>query len=219
MRDRLDLGEQFFLWEIATATAGALLRINPFDQPNVQESKEFTAKILDEIRKEGMVPEAGMEMSHGPLRLYLAGGASSVPQALSLFFEGAAQNDYLAILAYLTENEVNESGLRRIRALVKDKVRIAATIGYGPRYLHSTGQLHKGGSGRGLFLLLTSDTAEDAGIPGQPYTFGMLMRAQALGDFEALRKHRRRVLRVHLSGEAPAGLAALEEVLKSAIPG
>ncbi len=217
MRDRLDLGEQFFIWEIATATAGALLRINPFDQPNVQESKEFTAKILDEVRKESRVPEARMELSHGPLRLYLAGGASSVPQALSLFFQQAAQNDYLAILAYLNENEINESRLRRIRSIVKDKMRIATTAGYGPRYLHSTGQLHKGGTNNGLFLLLTTDITEDTGIPGQPYTFGMLMRAQALGYFEALRKHRRRVLRVHLSGEAPAGLAALEEVLKSVV--
>ncbi len=217
MHDLLDLAEQFFLWEIATATAGALLRINPFDQPNVQESKEFTAKILDEVRKEGRVPEAEMELRHGLLRLYQAGGASSVPQALSLFFEQAVENDYFAILAYLTENQINESGLRRIRSLMKDRARIATTIGYGPRYLHSTGQLHKGGANKGLFLLLTSDTAEDAGIPGQPYAFGMLMRAQALGDFEALRKHRRRVLRVHLSGEVPAGLAGLEEVIRSEI--
>ena len=219
MRDRLDLGEQFFLWEIATATAGALLRINPFDQPNVQESKEFTAKILDEVRKEGRVPEAAMELRHGPLRLYMAGGASSIPQALSFFFKQAVEKDYFAILAYLTENEANESGLRRVRLLVRDKARIATTFGFGPRYLHSTGQLHKGGMNEGLFLLVTSDSAEDAGIPGQPYAFGMLMRAQALGDFEALRKHRRRVLRVHLSGETPAGLAALEEVLKAVISG
>jgi glucose-6-phosphate isomerase len=215
MRDRLDLGEQFFLWEIATATAGALLGINPFDQPNVQETKEFTAKILDEVREEGRVPEARMEMSHGPLRLYQAGGASSVQQALALFFEGAARDGYLGILAYLTENETNERGLRRIRMLVMDRMRIATTVGYGPRYLHSTGQLHKGGTNKGFFLLLTSDIAEDTGIPGQPYTFGMLMRAQALGDFEALRKHRRRVLRVHLSGEAQIGLAALEKVLRA----
>jgi len=219
MRDRLDLGEQFFLWEIATATAGALLRINPFDQPNVQESKEFTAKILDEVRKEGRVPEAAMELRHGPLRLYMAGGASSIPQALSFFFKQAVEKDYFAILAYLTENEANESGLRRVRLLVRDKARIATTFGFGPRYLHSTGQLHKGGMNDGLFLLVTSDSAEDAGIPGQPYAFGMLMSAQALGDFEALRKHRRRVLRVHLSGETPAGLAALEEVLKAVISG
>jgi glucose-6-phosphate isomerase len=218
MRDRLDLGEQFFLWEIATATAGALLRINPFDQPNVQETKESTARILDEVRKEGRAPEARMEMSHGPLRLYQAGGASSVPQALAMFFGGAARDGYLGILAYLTENEMNERGLRRIRMLVMDRMRIATTVGYGPRYLHSTGQLHKGGTNKGLFLLLTSDIAEDTGIPGQPYTFGMLMRAQALADFEALRKHRRRVLRVHLSGEAPTGLAALEKVLRAVMP-
>jgi hypothetical protein len=183
----------------------------------VQEAKEFTAKILDEVNEEGRVPEAGMEMSHGPLRLYLAGGASSVPQALALFFEGAARDGYLGILAYLTENETNERGLRRIRILVRDRMRIATTVGYGPRYLHSTGQLHKGGTNKGFFLMLTSDIAEDTGIPGQPYTFGMLMRAQALGDFEALRKHRRRVLRVHLSGETPMGLAALEELLRSLI--
>ncbi len=218
MRDRLDLGEQFFLWEIATATAGALLRVNPFDQPNVQESKEFTAKILDEVRKEGRVPEARMAMSHGPLRLYPAGGASIVQQALALLFEGAVRDGYLGILAYLTENEANERGLRRIRILVGDRMRIATTVGYGPRYLHSTGQLHKGGTNKGFFLLLTSDIDEDTGIPGQPYTFGMLMRAQALGDFEALRKHRRRVLRVHLSGDAPMGLAALEEVIRAVMP-
>ncbi|SPJ15888.1 Glucose-6-phosphate isomerase (fragment) [Syntrophobacter sp. SbD2] len=217
MRDRLDLGEQFFLWEIATATAGALLGINPFDQPNVQETKEFTAKILDEVGREGRVPEAVMEMSYGPLRLYLGGGASSVPQALALFFEGVARDGYLGILAYLTENETNERGLRRIRILVMDRMRIATTATYGPRYLHSIGQLHKGGTNKGFFLMLTTDIAEDTGIPGQPYTFGMLMRAQALGDLEALRKHRRRVLRVHLSGEAPIGLAALEEALRAVI--
>ena len=149
----------------------------------------------------------------------MAGGASSIPQALSFFFKQAVEKDYFAILAYLTENEANESGLRRVRLLVRDKARIATTFGFGPRYLHSTGQLHKGGMNDGLFLLVTSDSAEDAGIPGQPYAFGMLMRAQALGDFEALRKHRRRVLRVHLSGETPAGLAALEEVLKAVISG
>jgi glucose-6-phosphate isomerase len=215
MRDRLDLGEQFFLWETATATAGALLRINPFDQPNVQEAKELTGKILDEVRKEGRVQEAEMELRQGPLRLYMAAGATSVTQALSFFFEQAVEKDYFATLAYLTENEANEAGLRKIRLLVRDRARIATTLGYGPRYLHSTGQLHKGGSNEGLFLLITSDNVEDAVIPGQPYAFGMLMRAQALGDFEALRKHRRRVLRVHLSGETPAGLAALEQVIKS----
>ncbi len=217
MHDRLDVAEQFFLWEIATATAGALLRINPFDQPNVQESKKVTGNILEEVRKEGRVLEAGMDMDHGPLRLYLAGGASNVPQALSMFFDAAGQKDFFAILAYLSENEMNDKGLAEIRSLVRNRLRIATTSGYGPRYLHSTGQLHKGGANEGLFLLLTSDSAEDTGIPGQPYTFGMLMRAQALGDFETLRKHRRRVMRVHLSGEVPAALSALREVLSQVV--
>jgi hypothetical protein len=218
MRDRLDLGGQFFLWEIATATASAVLGINPFDQPNVQETKEFTGKILEEVKHEGKVPEAELEMSYGPLRLYMAGGASTVQQAISMFLGEAAQTDYLAVLAYLSEDEATEGALRRIRALASQKLHLATTVGFGPRYLHSTGQLHKGGANNGRFILLTSDYADDAGIPGQPYTFGMLMRAQALGDFEALRKHRRRVLRVHLTGNVPTALTALREIMETAVP-
>lgn len=217
MRDRLDLGAQFLLWEIATATAGVALKINPFDQPNVQATKQFTATILDEVRKEGRVPEAPMEMADGPLRLYAAGGASTVRQAVQLFFEQADSSDYLVLLAYLTENEGAEHGLQSIRSLVRERLHIATTIGYGPRYLHSTGQLHKGGPNSGLFVILTSESGEDALIPDQPYSFGMLMRAQALGDFEALRKHRRRVIRVHLAGEVPGSLAAFEEVIRVAV--
>lgn len=213
LRDRIDVGAQFLLWEIATATAGAVLRINPFDQPNVQETKSFTGKILEEVRKEGKVPEARMEMTEGPLRLYLAGGASSVQQALSMFFGQAGTGDYLVVPAYLTESGAVEAGLQSLRNLIRDRLGIATTVGYGPRYLHSTGQLHKGGPNTGLFILLTADVAEDTVIPGQPYTFGMLMRAQALGDFEALRKQRRRVIRIHLAGEVPKGLAALEDTI------
>jgi hypothetical protein len=217
MRDWLDVGGQFFLWEFGAAVAGALLQINPFDSPSVRETQACTGRILDLVREEGRVPEAKMELSDGPLRLYSAGGASTVPQALSMFFSKSARGDYLGILAYLTREEASEKIIRRIRALARERKQIATTLGYGPRYLHSTGQLHKGGPDKGLFLLLTSDPAEDAGIPGQPYTFGMLARAQALGDFEALRKHRRRVLRVHLGLDAPEGLAALEGLLKKVL--
>ncbi len=219
MSDRLDLGRQFFLWEVATATAGAVLEINPFDQPDVQETKKFTGKILEDVRQQGRVPEAEMKLVEGPLRLYLAGGASTVRQAVSMFFEQAGAGDYFATLAYLTENEATGRGLQNVRTLVRDRLRLATTVGYGPRYLHSTGQLHKGGPNSGLFLLLTSDFGDDAPIPGQPYTFGMLMRAQALGDFEALRKHRRRVLRVHVAGQDVAkGLSLLEEIIREAVP-
>lgn len=217
VRDRLDVGEQFFLWEIAAATAGASLLINPFDRPDVMESEHCTARILDEVREKGRVPEGVMEMSLGPLRLYPAGGASSVPQALSMFFEGLTPGAYVGILAYLTEDEASQNAIQRIRTLISERTKIATSACYGPRYLHSSGQLHKGGPDGGFFLLLTQDIREDAGIPGQPYTFGMLMRAMALGDFEALRKRRRRVLRVHLSADAVIGLAALEAVLGDVI--
>lgn len=218
MRDRLDIGAQFFLWEVATATAGAVLRINPFDQPNVQETKTLTGKILEEVRLEGKVPEAPMEMAEGPLRLYRAGGASSVRQALSSFFEQAVSGDYAVLLAYLDEDEPTVAAMEDLRTMVRDRLRIATGIGFGPRYLHSTGQLYKGGPNTGLFVLLTSDTGEDRPIPGQPYTFGMLLRAQALGDFEALRKHKRRVIRVHLAGNAPEGIKALDEALRAVFP-
>lgn len=217
MRDLLDLGAQFFLWEIATATAGAILKINPFDQPNVESTKQFTRAILEDVRREGRVPEATMDMVLGPLRLYTAGGATTVPQALSFFFGQARDADYFAQLAYLTENESTTRGMRDICLLVRDRLHMAGTVGYGPRYLHSTGQLHKGGPNTGLFLLLTTDPAEEVGIPGQPYTFGMLMRAQALGDFEALRKSRRRVLRVHIAGEVSQGLAVLRETIDAVL--
>jgi glucose-6-phosphate isomerase len=218
MRDRLDLGEQFLLWEIATVTAAALLKVNPFDRPNIEEPEEYAGRLLNRVREEGRVPEARMEMAEGQLRMYQAGGAYSVSQAVSTFLDLVKENDYFAFLAYLTEDEATERGLQSIRALIRNRLRIATTIGYGPRYLHSTGQLHKGGPNTGLFILLTGDPVEDTGIPGQPYTFGMLMRAQALADFEALRKHRRRVLRIHLTGDISKGLAALEGIIRAVVP-
>jgi glucose-6-phosphate isomerase len=216
MKDRLDLAGQFFLWEIATAAAGAVLRVNPFNQPNVEEAKQLTRQILDRVRSEGSIAEGKLEISEGPLRMYLAGGAASVSQAFSLFFDGIVPNDYVALLAYLPESDAATSALRSICGLVRERFGAAAVLEYGPRYLHSTGQLYKGGPNSGVFLLITADHPEDAPIPGQPYTFGTLMRSQALADFEALRKQRRRALRVHLAGGA-GGLAALVEAAAKAL--
>lgn len=217
MADRLDIGREFFRWEIATATAGAVLGINPFDQPNVQESKDITRRFLEQVRDEGCLVEGKIELGDGPLQLYGSPrGAASVGQALSLFLKGARSGDYLSLLAYLPESPGVEPVLQNLRRLVRDRTKLATTVGYGPRYLHSTGQLHKGGPNTGLFLLLTCDDPEDAPIPGQPYTFGILKRAQALGDFEALAKHGRRVLRVHIAGDLAKGLTALEKALREA---
>lgn len=215
MKNRMDIGREFYRWEIATATAGAVLRINPFDQPNVQESKDFTHRLLKQVREEGRLVEGRMDMVEGPVRMYTAGGATTVSQAVSLFLGQAREGDHLVILAYLTENSRVVDGLQAVRVRLRDRLHMATTLEFGPRYLHSTGQLHKGGTDTGLFLLLTCDDAEDMDIPGQPYTFGSLRRAQALGDFEVLRRHRRRVLRIHLDGDAGAGLEALWKVIEN----
>lgn len=216
LNDRYDLAREFYRWEIATAAAGAILKINPFDQPNVQESKTITGQILSKIGGERKLPADDNGFADGPLRIY-SSGASTAPEALSSFFRQVKPGDYLAFLAYITENERTERLLQDIRGAIRDGLRIATTIGYGPRYLHSTGQLHKGGPNSGLFLQLTADDPEDADIPGQHYSFGMLRRAQALGDLQALGQHGRRVLRVHIEGGLEKGLNALNAAVRKAL--
>ena len=217
MDDTLDLGQEFFRWEVATATAGAILGINAFDQPNVQEAKDITNRLLDTVRRDGRLPEPAPTHTDGPLALYAAGAGGSLAGALAEFLRGRRPGDYIAILAYLTESPETERGLQAIRHRLRDATRLATTLGYGPRYLHSTGQYHKGGPPTGLFLLLTADHAHDAPVPAQPYTFGVFKRAQALGDLEALRGHGRRVIRIHLRGPVDAALARLEDVTAAAL--
>jgi transaldolase/glucose-6-phosphate isomerase len=217
--DRLDLGQEFFRWEIATATAGALLGINAFNQPNVQESKDNTKRLLEIFEKENRLPDEKPTLQEEPLSIYYEKVASDAAQTLARFFDQARPGDYVALMAYITEDAANDEILQEIRVALRDSLHLATTVGYGPRFLHSTGQLHKGGPNTGLFLQLTVDETEDATIPGKPYTFGMLKRAQAQGDLEALRKHGRRVMRIHLGDDALQGLAAVEKVLKRAIVG
>jgi transaldolase/glucose-6-phosphate isomerase len=217
MDDRLDLGQEFFRWEIATATAGAILGINPFDEPNVQESKNNTNRLLEGARKQGRLPEENPTLIQDSLAIYAQEGRPTMAQTVARFLAQGRRGDYVAMMAYLTENPATDQALQSIRVLVRDKLHLATTVGYGPRFLHSTGQLHKGGPNTGLFLQLTADDPEDAQIPGQSYTFGVLKRAQALGDLEALRKHGRRVVRIHLGADVSQGLAALEQIVKEAL--
>ncbi|HKX17100.1 MAG TPA: hypothetical protein VJT33_03710 [bacterium] len=217
MDDTLDVGHEFFRWEIATATAGAILGINAFDQPNVQESKDITNRLLETVRRDGRLAEPPPTQTDGPLALYADGAGGSLADALARFLRARRPGDYLAILAYLTESVETERTLQAVRLQVRDSTRLATTLGYGPRYLHSTGQYHKGGPPTGLFLIITADDAEDAPVPGQPYTFGVFKRAQALGDLEALRSHDRRVVRVHLRGPVDAALVRLGEVTAAAL--
>ncbi len=193
MEDTLDLGGEFFRWEAAVAVAGAVLGIDPFDQPNVQESKENTRRLL----------EAGDGQGLG------AGGAALDREEWKRFLAEVEDGDYVALLAYLTENGETDALLDELRLRIRDELGVAVTVAYGPRYLHSTGQLHKGGPGSGAFLVLTADAPADVPVPGAGYGFAALREAQARGDIEALAAHGRRVLHVHLGEDIAAGLKAL----------
>jgi hypothetical protein len=217
LQDRMDLGQEFFRWEIATAAAGAILEINPFNQPNVQESKDNTDRLLEVFEKEERLPEEEPAFLEGPLSIYSGEANADAAQALARFFGQARPGDYVALMAYLTENGLNDRMLQDIRTRLRDSLRLATTVGYGPRFLHSTGQLHKGGPNTGLFLQLTVDEAKDAPVPGKPYTFGILRRAQAQGDLQALREHGRRVMRIHLGDDAVEGLTSVQKILERAI--
>jgi transaldolase/glucose-6-phosphate isomerase len=217
LRDAYDLGGEFFRWELATATAGAILGINPFDEPNVAESKGNTQRLLETYRSQGSLPEGRPALREEGVALFAQETGGGLTETLASFLRQIRLGDYIALAAYLTRTAATEAALQSMRRVIRDGTRAATTLGYGPRYLHSTGQLHKGGGDNGLFILLTADDSEDLEIPGQPYTFGVLKRAQALGDLEALQRRGRRVVRVHLSGDVEAGLNRLAQALQSAV--
>ncbi len=206
LRDPLELGAEFYRWEIATATIGALLLVNPFDEPNVQEAKEITAKLLATYRTSRRLPEWAVDREEDGIALMTGAGTKplTVSEGLSAHLALARSGDYLAFQAYLPSKSEVVEGLQELRRIMRDKTKLAVTVGMGPRYLHSTGQLHKGGPPNGLFIQLTADDAHDLAIPGETYTFAVLKNAQALADVQALRNKGRRVIRVHLAGKDPA---------------
>jgi glucose-6-phosphate isomerase len=199
--DPLDVGAEFMRWEIATAVAGALLGINPFDEPNVQQAKDATNKLLATFTSQGALPSSSTQaMLPGGIELTATSAAKSAlgtGNAVALL-KLLEFGDYFSQLAYVSPSAEIVEELERLRESVRDRARVATTIGIGPRYLHSTGQLHKGGPNTGVFLLITAGAAEDVDIPGQPYTFATLERAQALGDFASLDAAKRRAVHAHL---------------------
>jgi len=210
LNDPLDLGAEFFIWEFATAIAGALLEINPFDQPNVQESKDNTNSLLEEFKQNGKLPEQELIAAAAGLQIFGASSQASTPaEIIQDHLAQVKPGDYIALLAYIQETPAHEELLQAIRTSLRDRFHVATTTGYGPRFLHSTGQLHKGGPASGIFIQLTCDAKVDLPIPGEPYTFGTLRQAQALGDFSALEEHGRRAIRVHLTHEIEVGLQEL----------
>jgi RpiB/LacA/LacB family sugar-phosphate isomerase len=209
--DVLDLGAEFFRWEIATAAAGAALEVNPFDEPNVASAKEKTSELLAHWRKARRLPEwkAVAEADGMALITSSQDEPDGFAEGLWEHLSRAEAGDYLAIQAYLTPTKDAWEKLQELRTLLRDRFRLATTVAYGPRFLHSTGQLHKGGPPTGLFLQITGDDADDIAVPGAGYGFGTLKAAQALGDLQALTEIGRRVARVHLKGKQAPGLDKL----------
>jgi transaldolase/glucose-6-phosphate isomerase len=199
MQDTYDIGGEFFCWEVATAAAGAVLGINPFDQPNVQESKDNTRAALERYLETG---DFGVDLSANPMQ-----GAEELLNTIK-------PGDYFAILAYTQPSPEVDEALRRIRVAIRDRFGIASTAGYGPRYLHSTGQLHKGGPNTGVYLMLTDQRGEDVPIPGEQYGFKTLIHAQWAGDLKSLRDHGRRVAMVPMENERQVTLGQLLELVE-----
>jgi transaldolase/glucose-6-phosphate isomerase len=227
MADRYELGEEFFRWEMATAVAGSILAIHPFNQPDVEASKLATKALTAEYENSGSLPAETPVLEAKNIRLYtdavnaraLAKAAASPTLAayLKAHLDRLGAGDYLALLAYVEMNDVHEELLQRMRHMVRDRKRVATCLGFGPRFLHSTGQAYKGGPNSGVFLQITCDDAEDLAVPGQRYTFGIVKAAQARGDFDVLAERGRRALRVHLGADVRAGLATLAEAIDRAL--
>ncbi len=225
LSDPIDLGAEFVRWEVATAIAGAVLGIDPFDQPNVEEAKELTRTVLARLEA-GDAPAdtepdpfaSGNGLSlFGDPRLAAMAASGGVVAGLATHLRRRRDDAYMCLQAFITPSSEADEGLSRIRALLRDRTGRATTAGYGPRFLHSTGQLHKGGTASGWFIQLTAGHDVDREIPGWPYTFGQLIDAQAAGDRAAIESHDLPILRVHLGTDIPGGLAALERALAAAL--
>jgi transaldolase/glucose-6-phosphate isomerase len=226
MTDPYDIGEQFYTWEIATAAAGAILGIDPFDQPNVQESKDNTKRLLEEFARCGSFSEPAAAFTVDDVAVVpLAGSRSAqlgrdLASTLGAIFGQIKPGDYVAFNAYIPMTQAYQSMLRELRTKVRDAYKVATTVGFGPRFLHSTGQLHKGGPPIGIFIQIDGEPPFDLPIPGMP-GFKTLIHAQALGDFQSLDKRALRGARLHVGGDLDAGLrkiaAAIEEAVGTAV--
>jgi hypothetical protein len=222
--DRYHIGQEFFRWEFATAVAGAILGINPFDQPDVEASKDKTRELTTAYERTGELPPETALLSEAGLKLFaddknskVIGKAATLVEYLAAHFARVQDGDYCALLAYVERNKHHRDALQDIRVLIRDRKRIATCLGFGPRFLHSTGQAYKGGPNTGVFLQITCDDTADLQVPDQKYTFGVVKAAEARGDFEVLAHRDRRVLRVHLGSHVAAGLSILKDAVRRAL--
>jgi glucose-6-phosphate isomerase len=227
MPDIYDLGAEFFRWEIATAVAGSIIGINAFNQPDVEASKIATRALTSEYEKTGSLPAEKPILEDNGVKLFtdeknaadlaeIAGSDKTLGGYLKAHLGRIKTGDYFAVLGYIQMNAEHETALQSIRHAVRDKKKVATCLGFGPRFLHSTGQAYKGGPNSGVFLQITCDDAIELPVPDQKYTFGIVKAAQARGDFQVLAERGRRALRVHLGKDLKAGLATLQAAVQKA---
>ena len=228
VKDIYSLGQEFFRWEIATATAGAVLGINPFNQPDVEASKIATRNLTSEYEKKGSLPAEIPLLDEGGIKLFAdarnaeelisaAGEERSLLGFLTAHLDRITAGDYLGLLAYIEMNPKHEAHLQDMRHAVRDQDQVATALGFGPRFLHSTGQAYKGGPNSGVFVQITADDAKDLPVPDQKYTFGVVKAAQARGDFQVLAERGRRALRIHLGPDVESGLTRLVSLFRQAL--
>jgi len=226
LKDIYDLGGEFFRWQFATAVASYFLKINPFDQPNVESAKVLTKQMVSEYHEKGRLPELKPTLTTDGIGIYTDIYVSDLEEALGIFFAfantGSGENtprSYVAIQAYIQPTSETEKALKSLQSKIRNVFKLATTVGFGPRFLHSTGQLHKGDAGNGLFIQLTADSAKDANIPDNPgeanssMSFGVLKMAQALGDRQALLDAGRKVIRFHFRKEVVEGIKQIEQAI------
>ena len=226
--DTFDLGQEFFRWEIATAVAGSILGINPFNQPDVEASKVATRALTTQYEQSGSLPQETPLLEENGVKLFTdsknadalataVGSNRTLTAYLRAHLNRIATGDYFALLAFIPMNGANEDMLQATRHAVRDARRVATCLGFGPRFLHSTGQAYKGGPNTGVFLQVTCEDGMDFPVPGQKYTFGVVKAAQARGDFQVLAERNRRALRVHLGEDLESGLATLNAAVREAL--
>ncbi len=226
--DIYDIGQEFFRWEIATAVAGSILGINPFNQPDVEASKIVTRQLTEEYEKAGSLPAENPIFEENGIKLFTdernaanlnaaVGNDRSLAGFLRAHLNQLGPGDYMALLAYIEMNSAHEDRLQKIRHEIRDRKKVATCLGFGPRFLHSTGQAYKGGPNSGVFLQITCDDSVELPVPEQKYTFGIVKAAQARGDFHVLADRKRRALRVHLPKDVNAGLEKLSSAVRDAL--
>jgi transaldolase / glucose-6-phosphate isomerase len=225
VHDRMQLGQEFFRWEMATAVAGSIIGINPFDQPDVEAAKVKTRDLTEAYERSKSLPEQRAFFEGNGIKLFadprneaaLKPQASNLTAALKAHYGRIGAGDYAALLAYIDRNPAHIDAMQRLRRIIRDRTKAATCVGFGPRFQHSTGQAYKGGPNSGVFLQITCDDPEDLPVPGQSYTFGIVKEAQARGDFEVLAERGRRALRAHITGNLDAGLDTLIRTIEQAL--